>query len=125
MGEAISTTNHHRDENHTVVVDADFYAGLVEGTDAPTTLAAFGADGDQGVIADGKSVTVTNSSGATRTLWLGIPTSIWNAHFSTFNITTNGYNIHTTTRGTLSGLQLLEVGTLDDGENLTFVIGGI
>ena len=124
-GMETSNTIHHQDENYTVVVDADFYAGLVVGTDALTTLAAFGTDGDRGVIANGKSITVTNSSGATRTLWLGIPTSIWTAHSSTFNITTNGYNIHTITRGTLSGLQLLEVGTLNDGENLTLVIGGI
>ena len=74
-GEAVegTTTHHHKDENYTVVVEADFYAGILLGTGVdsrPSALTAFASGDNRGVIANGKSVTVTNNLAGTGTLYL-------------------------------------------------------
>ena len=123
-----STTNHHADENYTVVVESDFYAGVLADTDTgfanpPTALSDFASGDNQGAIANGKSVTVTNELADTGTLYLAIPIPPYLV--STFEITTNGYPIAITEISRVEGHQILEVGSFEPGEDLTFVIQGV
>ena len=111
-----STTNHHRVEEYTVVIDEVFYAGLVAGTAEPTALSDLT---NQGALANGKEVTVDNTAGTEMTLWLAMDQS----DADTVTLTTNGYLIHTEEGGTVGGQRLLNVGQIDG--SLTFVIGGV
>ena len=125
-----SRTNHHADENYTVVVESDFYAGVLA-NDAdgnplvPTALTTFAEDDNRGAIANGKSVTVTNElePAQTGTLFLAIPIPPYLV--STFEITTNGYPIAITPRSTVDSHRIIEVGSFEAGDDLTFVIQGV
>ena len=112
-----STTNHHRVEEYTVVIDEVFYAGLVAGTAEPTALTELT---NEGALANGKEVTVNNTSGNEMTLWLAMDQS----DADTVTLTTNGYTIETSQGGTLTdGERLINAGQIDG--SLTFVIGGV
>ena len=121
-----TTTHHHKDENYTVVVEADFYAGIIANSvGIPTLLSQFASGDNRGVIANGKSVTVTNtlSPAVTGTLFLAIPEDSYNAN--SFEITTNGYPLAIDARTVVAEHQIIEVGTFEPTEDLTFVIQGV
>ena len=127
-GDVTTITTHHQDENYTFVVGSVFYAGvLANGPDGnplvPTALTTFAEGDNQGAIANGKSVTVTNNLADTGTLFLAIPIPPYLV--STFEITTNGYPIAITPRSTVDDHRIIEVGSFEPGEDLTFVIQGV
>ena len=126
-----SITTHHQDENYTFVVGSVFYAGILRNTDTgfsspPTALSNFASGDNRGTIANGKSVTVENDladPAETGTLYLAIPRANYNVN--SFEITTNGYPIAIDEISIVQDHQILEVGTFEPGENLTFVIQGV
>ena len=128
-----SVTTHHKDENYTFVVGSVFYAGVLANSDTgfprpPTALTGefgFAAGDNQGAIANGKSVTVSNDlePAQTGTLYLAIPIPPYDVN--TFEITTNGYPIAITPISTVAGHRIIEVGSFESGEDLTFVIQGV
>ena len=123
-------TRHMQREDYTLVIEEDFYAGILANTETsfsspPTALSNFASGDNQGVIANGKSVTVENDldPAETGTLYLAIPRA--NYDVSSFEITTNGYPIAIDEISIVEDHQILEVGTFEPGENLTFVIQGV
>ena len=121
-------TRHMQREDYTLAITDVFYAGVLA-NDAdgnplvPTALSTFASGDNRGAIANGKSVTVTNNLGATGTLFLAIPIPPYDVN--TFEITTNGYPIAITPRSTVDSHRIIEVGSFDAGEDLTFVIQGV
>ena len=115
-------------EDYTLAITDVFYAGVLA-NDAdgnplvPTALSTFASGDNRGAIANGKSVTVTNNLGATGTLFLAIPIPPYDVN--TFEITANGYPIAITPRSTVDSHRIIEVGSFDAGEDLTFVIQGV
>ena len=118
-----SGTRHMQREDYTLVIDNNFYAGVLSGQ--PTAIASFATGDNRGAIANGKSVMVTNSLGGTGTLYLAIPDGNYNA--DSFEITTNGYPIaiEALDPDNVPSYQIIEVGDFNAGDTLTFVIQGV
>ena len=119
-------TRHMQREDYTLVIEEDFFAGIIANSvGIPTALSQFASGDNRGVIANGKSITVTNTldPAETGTLFLAIPRASYNAN--SFEITTNGYPLAIDERTVVEDHQIIEVGTFEPTEDLTFVIQGV
>ena len=110
-----------RDEVYTVEVQSGFYAGLLAA--APDLLSDFADSDIRGGIHNGLTVMIDNTFGATRTLYVAVPTSHYTA--GTFELTTMGYPIRLTEVSVIEEHQILSVAMFEPGDTLTFVVEGV